>query len=243
MFRGLGTVINIATIVIGGFVGMRGGSKLSSRSRTLITDVLGCVTLLGAADAAKNLWSPKFTNFVPSGWALLGTLASLLIGGLIGTSLAIEDRLERFGEQLKERFGGEEHSFIAGFMAASLLFVIGPLAILGSISDGMGTGITQLALKSTLDGFAAIAFASTFGVGVIASAIPVGLYQGLWTLVGFFLGNVMDTYQIAAMTTTGGILLFGIALRLLEIKQIRIGDLLPSLFLAPVIALVAHQFI
>lgn len=243
MFRGLGTLINVITIIVGGFIGMRGGSRLSVRARTLITDVLGCVTLLGAADAAKNLWSKDFSANVPTGWTLLGTLAALLIGGLLGTALGIEDRLESFGERLKKRFGGEEHSFIAGFMAASLLFVIGPLAILGSISDGMGTGITQLVLKSTLDFFAAIAFASTFGVGVMASAIPVGIYQALWTVVGLFLGNIMDGYQIAAMTTAGGILLFGISLRLLGIKQMRIGDLLPALFLAPIVALIAHQFI
>lgn len=243
MFRGIGTVINVCAVVAGGFIGMKGGSRLSLRSRTLITDVLGCVTLLGAADAAKSLWSLEFSQNVPGGWTLLGTLAALLLGGLLGTAAGIEEKLENFGNRLKERFGGEENSFIAGFMAASLLFVIGPLAIMGSISDGMGTGITQLVLKSTLDFFAAIAFASTFGFGVIASAIPVGIYQGAWTLVGFFLGNIMDKYQIEAMTTVGGILLFGISLRLLGIKQIRIGDLLPSLFLAPFVALLAHQFL
>ena len=243
MFRGAGTLINIAAIILGGFLGMQGGSKLSLRARTLITDLLGCVTLLGAADAARNIWNVDFSENVPAGWTILGTLAALLLGGLVGTALRIEDRLEGFGENLKKRFGGEEHSFIAGFMAASLLFVIGPLAILGSISDGMGTGITQLTLKSTLDFFAALAFASTFGMGVLASAIPVGIYQGLWTLVGLGLGNVMASYQVAAMTAVGGVLLFGIALRLLNIKQIRIGDLLPSLFFAPMIALIVHQFI
>jgi uncharacterized membrane protein YqgA involved in biofilm formation len=106
----------------------------------------------------------------------------------------------------------------------------------------MGTGITQLVLKSTLDFFAAMAFASTFGLGVIASIIPVASYQGLWTLVGFLLGDIMNGYQVAAMNVTGGVLLFGISLRLLGIKQIRIGDLLPAIFLAPVVALISHQF-
>jgi uncharacterized membrane protein YqgA involved in biofilm formation len=165
------------------------------------------------------------------------------MGGIFGHLLKIQDRLENFGNVLRARFGGEEHSFLAGFMAATLLFAIGPLAILGGISDGMGTGITQLLLKSTLDFFAAIAFASTFGAGVIASIIPVAIYQGAWTAVGFFLGNVMSGYQVAAMNVTGGVLLLGISLRLLDIKHIRIGDLLPAIFLAPVIALVAHQFI
>lgn len=242
MFHGLGTVINIITISVGGLIGMFTGGKLSERTKSLITDILGCITLLAAADAVISLWSADFRSAVPRGWTLLGTLFALIIGGSVGTILKLQDRLEGFGDSLRRRFGGDEHSFIAGFMAATLLFAIGPLAILGGISDGMGTGITQLVLKSTLDFFAAMAFASTFGLGVVASIIPVGIYQGLWTLVGFFLGDVMNTYQVAAMNVAGGVLLFGISLRLLGIKEIRIGDLLPAIFLAPIVALVAHQF-
>lgn len=243
MFRGLGTVINVVAIVAGGSIGIFTGGKLSSRIKSLITDVLGCITLIAAADSIASMWHPTFRSAVPSGWTLLGTLFALIIGGVLGSLLNLQDRLEGFGNSLRQKFGGDEHSFIAGFMASTLLFAIGPLAILGSVSDGMGSGITQLALKSTLDFFAAIAFASTFGAGVIASIIPVAIYQGLWTILGFFLGSVMDQYQVEAMTVTGGVLLFGISLRLLDIKQIRIGDLLPAIFLAPLVALAAHQFI
>ena len=107
----------------------------------------------------------------------------------------------------------------------------------------MGNGITQLALKSTLDFFASIAFASTFGFGVVASIIPVAIYQGLWTLIGLFLGNILSVYQIDAMNVVGGVLLFGISLRLLGLKEMRVGDLLPAIFLAPLVVLVAHQFV
>ena len=107
----------------------------------------------------------------------------------------------------------------------------------------MDTGITQLVLKSTLDFFAAIAFASTFGVGVMASAIPVGLYQGTWTLIGLLLGNILSDYQVDVMTITGGLLLLGIGMRLLKFKLIPVGNLLPALFLAPVFALALHQFV
>jgi uncharacterized membrane protein YqgA involved in biofilm formation len=243
MFRGVGTIINIAAIVAGGTIGIFSGGRLSERTKSLITDVLGCVTLLAAADAISALWGPQFTEQMPRGWTLLGTLFALILGGVLGSYLRIQDRLEDFGGFLKRKFGSQdERSFVSGFMAATLLFAIGPLAILGSISDGMGTGTTQLALKSTLDFFASVAFASTFGAGVIASIIPVGIYQGLWTVVGLFLGNVMAPYQVAAMTVSGGVLLLGISLRLLDIKHIRIGDLLPALFFAPVVALIAHQF-
>ena len=124
-----------------------------------------------------------------------------------------------------------------------MIFAIGPLAILGSISDGMGTGIDQLVLKSTLDGFAALAFAASLGWGVALSSIPVGIYQFAWTAVGLFLGSILADYQVLAMTTVGGILLIGISLRLLRIKTIEIGNLLPALAFAPILALFAHQFI
>ena len=137
----------------------------------------------------------------------------------------IESRLEAWGERLKKRFDRNGNSpFVEGFVTASLIFVIGPLAILGSISDGMSQGIDQLSLKSTLDFFAAIAFAAAMGWGVALSALPVGIYQGIWTVIGFALGSILTDYQISAMTATGGILLLGISFKLLNIKQIAIGD-------------------
>jgi uncharacterized membrane protein YqgA involved in biofilm formation len=169
-------------------------------------------------------------------------LAALILGGLLGSFLNLEMRLENLGSSLKRRFDTGESSFVEGFVTASLLFVIGPLAILGSISDGMSTGVEQLLLKSTLDFFASIAFAAALGWGVAFSAIPVALYQGLWTLVGLALGSVLLDYQVVAMTATGGVLLIGIGLKLLRIKDIAIGNLLPALALAPIIAAVAVQF-
>jgi uncharacterized membrane protein YqgA involved in biofilm formation len=118
--------------------------------------------------------------------------------------------------------------------------VIGPLAILGSVSDGMSQGIDQLILKSSLDFFAAMAFASTLGWGVAASAIPVAIYQGFWTVIGFAAGSVLSQYQIDAMTICGGLMLVGIALRLLDIKKIPVANLLPALVIAPTIATVLH---
>ena len=120
-------------------------------------------------------------------------------------------------------------------MSASLLFCIGPLAILGALSDGLGTGIDQLALKSILDGFIAIAFAASLGWGVAASALAVGVYQGLWTLLGWAMGDVLADAQIAAITATGGVLLVGVGLRLIRLQTMRVGDLLPALAIAPII--------
>ena len=243
MFVGIGTVINVAAIAIGSFLGISLGSKLADKSQKMITDVLGLVTLLGATSALIPLWSKSFNDSLPKESALLLILASMLLGGLIGSAISLEEKLDSFGENLRKRFGASsEGSFIEGFVSSSLLFVIGPLAILGSVSDGMSQGIDQLVLKSSLDFFAAMAFASTLGWGVMASVIPVGIYQGLWTLAGLFLGSVLDSYQIDAMTISGGLMLVGIALRLLNIKKIAVGNLLPALFLAPLLATVLHSF-
>ncbi len=244
MFVGLGTVINVAAILLGSSLGILGGTRFPEKLRILVTDVLGCVTLITAADSLRSVWASSFQSAVPKGWTTLGVLAALILGGIAGSLLQIEERLESFGTYIKSRFGRQDKgSFLEGFMAASLLFAIGPLAILGSISDGMHTGIQQLVLKSTLDGFAAIAFASTFGWGVAFSVLPIAIYQLSWTAVGYSVGNILTQYQIQSITAVGGVLLFGVGLRLLNIKFISVGDLLPALIFAPLVALAAHQFI
>jgi uncharacterized membrane protein YqgA involved in biofilm formation len=243
-FPGLGTLINTVTIIGGAALGVLIGSRVSEALRNLITDILGLVTLLAAANALIPLWSTEYVSALPKGWALLCVLGSLLIGALIGGALHLEEKLEVLGENLRKRFrASKESPFLEGFVSSSLLFAIGPLAILGSISDGMGTGIDQLVLKSILDFFAAMAFATSLGWGVAASAIPVGIYQGVWTLVGLGLGSILSGYQIAAMTVVGGLMLLCIALRLLKIKEVAVANLLPALAVAPIFALIAHQFV
>lgn len=244
MFPGIGTIINVITIIGGAAIGVLIGNRMKIATRDLLTDVLGLVTLLGAGSALIPLWSSRYIDALPSGWALLVVLGSLLVGGLIGSALNLEDRLDGIGEKLRQRFGASQESpFVEGFVSASLLFAIGPLAILGSISDGMSTGIDQLLLKSTLDFFAAMAFATSLGWGVAVSALPVGIYQGVWTVIGLALGKVLDGYQVDAMTVVGGIMLLCIAFRLLKIKSVAAGNLLPALAIAPVLALAMHQFI
>jgi uncharacterized membrane protein YqgA involved in biofilm formation len=244
MFVGLGTLINLSAIIGGAALGVLVGARMLARTRTLITDLLGLITILGAVSALSPMWGDRYINAIPKGWTLLAILGSLLIGGMIGSALSLESRLDNFGEMLRVKFGAKKEStFIEGFVSASLLFAIGPLAILGSISDGMSTGIDQLVLKSSLDFFAAVAFAASLGWGVAASAIPVGIYQGSWTLIGLGLGNVLAGYQIDAMTITGGVMLVCIGLRLLKIKEIPVGNLLPALIIAPIFVLVLNNFL
>ena len=242
MFVGLGTVINVCAILIGSSIGIAVGSRISKGANSLITDVLGLITLLGATSAIIPLWSPTFLSAFPRGATLLIILAAMLIGGATGSVLSLETRLDTFGESLRIRFrASTESPFVEGFVSASLLFVIGPLAILGSVSDGMSQGIDQLILKSSLDFFASMAFAATLGWGVAASIIPVAIYQGTWTIVGFGLGSVLNQYQIDAMTICGGLMLICIALRLLNIKKIPVANLLPALLYAPLLATVLHK--
>jgi uncharacterized membrane protein YqgA involved in biofilm formation len=244
MFVGFGTSVNIATIIVGSSLGVFVGARMSVRTRTLITEALGLITILGSVSALAPMWGERFISALPKGWPMLAILGSLLIGGLIGSALNLESRLDSLGESLRKKFrASEESTFVEGFVSASLLFAIGPLAILGSISDGMSTGVDQLFLKSSLDFFAAMAFAASLGWGVAASAIPVGIYQGLWTLVGLGLGNILSGYQIDAMTITGGLMLICIGLRLLKIKDIAVGNLLPALFVAPILVQLIHSFL
>ena len=243
-FVGLGTLLNVSTIVVGSLLGLLVGKKFKESTRDLITTCLGFTTLLAAVDSIRHLWDTSFASSFPKGCALLLILGSLLVGAVVGSALRIEERVEGIGERLKRRF--DEHGsspFVEGFASASLLFVIGPMAILGSISDGMHTGIQQLALKSVLDGVTSIAFASSLGWSVALSAIPVGIYQLAWTGIGFGLGNILSGYEVMALTVTGGMLLLGISLRLLKIKDVAVGNLLPALFLAPLFALALHQFL
>jgi len=243
MFVGFGTAVNIVTIIGGAALGVLIGSRMLLRTRTLITEVLGLITILGAVSALAPMWGSRYINALPNGWTLLAILGSLLIGGLIGSALNLESRLDSIGESLRNKLGAhEESTFVEGFVSASLLFAIGPLAILGSISDGMSTGVDQLLLKSSLDFFAAMAFAASLGWGVAAAAMPVGIYQSAWTLIGLGLGNVLSGYQIDAMTITGGLMLICIGLRLLKIKDIAVGNLLPALFIAPLLVALLHAF-
>jgi uncharacterized membrane protein YqgA involved in biofilm formation len=244
---GAGTALNVATVLVGSTVGVLLGHRLPQRTRDVVTDALGLVTLLIAALSAAAVLDRTLVAAVGPNAPVLIVLGSLLVGGIAGSLLRIEDSLEGLGariQKLLSRRGRGVHEsrerFVEGFVSASLVFCVGPLTILGSLSDGLGRGIEQLALKATLDGFAAIAFAASLGWGVAASALTVAVVQGLLTLAGWLLGDVMSVAEVTGLTATGGLLLAGVGLRLLRIRQVPVGDLLPALVVAPLlVALVA----
>jgi len=240
--RGLGTIINVVAILLGSAIGVLVGHRLPERTRRTVTDALGLVTLVIGGLNIASLRDQDYIDAVGGGGTLLIVLGALVLGGILGSLLRLEDRLEGIGGWLQAKFArGASQSratFVEGFVDASLVFCIGPLAILGALSDGLGRGIDQLALKSTLDGFAALAFASTLGWGVAASALSVGVWQGALTILSVWLGALLSGALIASITATGGVLLLGVGLRLLNIKQVAVGDLLPALVLAPILTAV-----
>lgn len=263
-FPGLGTVINVAAVVVGALTGMALGHRMGDHVRSVVTDALGLVTLLVAAMSAFQVTAPELQQAVGTGVPVLIVLASLLIGGISGSLLHIEDRLSALAGRVQayaarsapgSATSAEHHQvragsagpggrvaagtprerFVEGWLTTSLLFCVGPLTILGSLNDGLGRGIDQLVLKSTLDLFAATAFAASFGIGVLFSAVSVAVVQGSLTLLGVALGAVVPDAQVAALTAVGGLLLVGIALRLLRLRDVPVGDLLPALLVAPVL--------
>jgi len=232
---GLGTLINVCTVLIGGASGLFLGSRLPARVRGTIMDGLGLLTLVIGIQLALE------TNNI------IVVLGSLLVGGIIGELLDIEDGIDRLGQWLERKTGavsrpaGSEEEqksgsrFSYAFLMASLLFCVGPMTILGSIQDGLSGDYTLLAVKSVMDGFAALAFASTLGSGVLFSALTVLVYQGALTLGASWASSVLSDSMTAEMTATGGVLMLALGLGLLEIKRIRTGNLLPALVAAPAI--------
>ncbi|WP_370619310.1 DUF554 domain-containing protein [Mumia sp. Pv 4-285] len=240
MFVGAGTVVNVAAVVAGSGIGLLVGNRLPARTRAVVTDGLGLVTLLIAGLSVVAVTDRVLSDAVGASAPVLIVLGAVVVGGVIGSLLRIEHRLEHSGAWLQSHLGGSGDAgaraqFVEGFVTASLVFCVGPLAILGSITDGLGGGAEQLLLKSALDGFAAIAFAASLGVGVMASAIAVAVIQGSLTVLGAVMGSFVPEPHVVALTATGGVLLIGVALRLLNIRPVAVGDMLPALLIAPVL--------
>ena len=247
MFTGIGTLVNVATVLVGAGIGVLLGNRLPQRTRDVVTDALGLVTLLIAASSAVAVFEPALAHEVGASAPMLIVLGALLVGGIVGSLLRLESRVESLGGWLQRRLGGahgaaDRHRFIEGFVVSSLVFCTGPLTILGSLNDGLGRGADQLFLKATLDGFAALAFAASFGWGVAASALTVLVIQGGLTVVGLALGDVLPEAHIDALTAAGGLLLVGVALRLLRIREVPVADLLPALVVAPALVQIVATF-
>ena len=222
---GLGTLINTATVLVGGLVGLVIGDRIPARIQTIVVQVIGLVTLgLGLSDVLKthNMVFP---------------LVGMVLGGIVGELLDIERRLEGIGEIIRRRFAGKQEPgrFVNGFVTATLLFCIGPLTILGAMQDASGETPQLYIIKGTLDGFMNVVFGAIYGVGAVFSALSIFVVQGSLTLGGSALDNLLNDRMRIELFSAGGFAVMAIGLNLLEIKKIRLGSLLPGLVITPVL--------
>ena len=230
-----GTIINVVAIIAGSMLGLFFSARLSDQLKATVISGMG-LFLVGMG----------LQMFLKTENSLV-VLGALLIGTLLGEWWRIEDGLRTLGEFLERKFSRAEddgsNRFVRGFLTASLLFCIGPVAILGSIQDGLTGNSNLLVVKSVIDGFASIAFASTLGVGVAFSALVILVYQGGISLLAGQLNAIVSASMMNELTATGGVLLMGVGISgLLEIKKIRVGNMLPALFIAPLIVWVLGWF-
>lgn len=223
--------MNVFTVVIGSLLGTILGHRLPDKMRQTVMSGLGLVTAIVGMQMALGTHN------------VLLVMGSVLIGGILGEWWQIQEKLEAVGRWLEERVGGamvngDERSITRAFVTASLVFCVGPMTILGSIQDGLTGDYSLLAIKSMLDGFAALAFSATLGPGVILSVLTILIFQGGLSLAAMSIGSVLgavtrQTPWVVEMTAAGGVLILGIALILLDLRRIRVANLLPAIVIAP----------
>jgi uncharacterized protein len=225
---GIGTAINVLAVLAGGGIGTLAGARLPEGMRSTAMQAIGIVTLLVGVSHFM-----EFDN-------VLVPLVSVILGLAVGELLDLDAQLRRLGDRLEERFSKGESPVSRAFVTTSLLFCVGPLTVIGSLQDGLNGDYSLLALKSALDFIAALAFASVLGWGVLLSAGTVLVVQGSLTLGAAFLDAVVTGTMISSTTATGGILIFGLGLGLLDLKEIRVANMLPALLVAPLLVAASH---
>lgn len=221
----LGTVVNTGAIVAGSVIGVAVGRRLPERLKGIVMQALGLAVILIGLQMAL------------SGKNLLTMIGCLLLGAITGEIVNIERGVERLGEWLKARARSDSSSFVEGFVIASVLYCTGAMVIVGSIQDGTTGDAGTLYLKSLLDGTFSVALASTMGIGVAFSALSVLVVQGAITLLAANLSFLQDAAVLDAVTSTGGLLIVGIGISILDLKKIRVGNMIPALIYAVLLAL------
>lgn len=225
-----GTFVNITAIVTGAVMGVTLKKAIPERVGHTIVQGLALSTMVIGLQMALT------TKYV------LIDVSSLVLGGFTGELLRLEDRLNSIGNWLEKRIGPGQGDFARGFVTTSLVYCVGAMAIVGSIQDGLMGKPATLFVKSLLDGVTAIFFASTMGIGVAFSAIPVFVYQGVITLLAQYVQGILTPPVITEMTATGGVLIFGIGIKILEIKEIKVGNLLPAIGYVMIITMIFQRF-
>lgn len=232
--HGLGTIVNSAAIIAGGIIGMLFKSRINQRFQDTVMQVLGLATIfIGVSGALKGLFSVTEKGLETHGTMLM--IISLTVGALIGELINIEDKMERFGEWLKEKARSSgDAKFVEGFVTASLTVCIGAMAVVGSIEDGLNGDHSTLFAKSVLDFVIITVFAAAYGKGVIFSAIPVAVLQGVITLCAWLIEPILTETSIADLSCIGSMLIFCVGVNLAFGKKFKVGNMLPAVII-PVI--------
>ena len=238
----IGTLINIVAVLVGTLVGVGLGNKLPERIRETVLNGLGMSTIGYAILSLVDAMSKQ--ENVPAKFIVV--LLATLIGSVVGELLGLDPLLARFGGWLERKFARSENAettarFVRGYIVASLVFCVGPMTILGSIQDGLSGNFSLLAIKSTLDGFAALAFAASLGIGVGFSAITILVFQGSIALAANAAQSIFTAPMLAVLSAVGALLIIGIGLTLLDLKKIRMANFLPALLIGPLIVAVLHM--
>jgi uncharacterized membrane protein YqgA involved in biofilm formation len=229
---GTGTIINVITVAIGSSLGLLLRNRLNERYKLIILQGVGILTMVIGMQMALKTES------------ILILLISIILGGLSGQMLKLEERLDEFADKVKNRFAKKEDRYFSeGFITASIIFCVGPMTILGSINDGLTGDINLLAIKSVLDGFTALALTTSFGIGVFFSIFTIIVIQGGLTFSALLVDQFFNEMMINEMTAAGGVVIIGIGIILLDIKKIKVATFLPALVIAPLIVILYQYFV
>ncbi len=236
---GLGTLINVGAIIIGSTIGLLLKHNLKDKYKLVMLQGVGLSTIVMGLNGAITGLSP----YANDKFFYLFIILSIVFGGIIGAYLKIEEKLNSMGNHIQAKFNNQNGNFSKGFVTASLIFCVGAMAIMGSISDGLSGDYSTLAIKAILDGITSMILASTLGIGVVFSFVPVLIYQGSLTILAHFFNHFLSDTVKDEMAIIGGILIIGIGLELAEIKKFKIADLLPAIFIPIILQPIIDIFI
>jgi Uncharacterized membrane protein, possible Na+ channel or pump len=239
---GLGTIVNAAAIIFGALIGLLLKNGISERYKIILMQAIGLsVVIIGISGTLQGMYKVLDTGKLDRSY-IMTMIFSLVIGSITGEALGIEKRLENLGEKLQNRFSKSGGTFAEGFVTASLVYCIGAMAIMGALEDGLMNNYSTLFSKAILDGVSAVVFSATMGIGVLFSSVPVFVYQGSITLLAGALKPVLTPEVISQISVVGSVLILGIGINILEIKKIKVGNMLPAIFIPVIYYVITLMF-
>ncbi len=239
---GIGTLANFIAIIIGGTIGVLAKSFLTDKYKQIFNQALGLsILLIGLSGALSGVFSITKSGEIETG-SIMMIIISLFIGGFIGVLFDLEDRINKFGEFIQQKFFKNDKLFSQGFVTTSIIFCVGALSLVGALDEGISGNPETLYTKSILDGISSIIFATTLGIGVVFSSIPVLIYQGGLTFLASTLEGFLTDEIITQMVVIGSLIIIGISFSVLDIKKFSLANLLPAVFIPLIFSILSGLF-